>query len=103
MEGDLLRVKYKGWDFTEIGEPLGIKVPDGMLDDSAYIQEWLWDNGWETHFEPKKAVIKECRKFLKALSKAKNYEQPMWKGILAIKDNFSFMRFFINNLPYMWN
>ena len=109
-------IRFKGWDFTEIAKPLGIKLgarlpkaqavcyPCGNMDHEIIAKE-LWNRMSSQGPSWPGGEVRICRAYLKALSKAAGvgYDKPAILGILAIKDNYVFMGWFIANLARLWS
>jgi hypothetical protein len=95
-------MKLKGHDWTELGEYWLICKPS-LSDKTAAqrIKQHLLDVcGTNTAL---KQTAKDVRTFLRALIKQENsYSTPVWKGLLAVKDDETLLKFTIELLECMW-
>ena len=108
---------YKGWDYEEVFELLGLEVPEYPFDDGrdpfipevAYKITGTFSLGAFTFGEPTeedKARIKVMRDWLRALiaeSICSDYHTPLLFGILMIEDDGEFVKAFAQNVGFMWN
>lgn len=96
-------MRYKGYDWTELAEALGVEIPD--CDDPTPLIEYI-DNAsyWDDGEGVKNPHTKEMRKFLNALCKnCVFYSVPIWKGLKQIKNDETFIKYFLHLLPFMWS
>lgn len=107
--------KPKGYDWSELSYMLGfgfvLVSPDGMEvsfeeDEGtllAVTKERISQaagDGENVDIE----VVVACRKYLKALREQENgYWGPIWDGMLAVEDDYTFLVAVLALLAHMWN
>ncbi|SFS76701.1 hypothetical protein [Paenibacillus sp. BC26] len=95
-------MEYKGQDWTELANELGISTSersegdilkdlDKRLSESIGLNEVL-----------ESTVIYEARSFLNSFTKNETYKKPLFQGLLAINDDHTFIKYFRILLPHMW-
>ncbi len=91
---------FKGYDWSELAARFGVDVTGREgLDDVEPLVVWieshrLWEN---------ERIAKTCREFLAALIAVDpTANKPVWKGLAKVKDDGTFMDFFIHLLEWMW-
>lgn len=88
---------FKGFDWTELAGRFGVVIPN---DDDAeplvvYIESHL---AWEPE-----RICQICREFLDAIvATDPTHNKSVWEGLTKVKDDETFMRFFIHMLDWMW-
>ena len=95
--------KFDGFGYLELAEVWGIPV-DKLNDEKnlSLLQARIRGNGLlDPHPNPQ--VIKDMRDFLTVLAdKDDGYAAPLWCGLLAIEDDFTFRQYFCLLLRAMW-
>lgn len=99
------KFKFQGCDWTELCDFWNIKIPKDAYDEEErkplieFIQSHY--DGYNDKYD--EHIIEGCKSYLKALIKNDRcYSTPLWQGLLQIKDNTTFMQYFIWLLPSMW-
>ena len=93
---------FHGHDYVELAEHFGVAVKAGD-DDVAQLTTWL--NGQRKGVIWDAAVVAGCREFLGALIQEEDragLRSPFFRGLAAVKDDFSFMSLFLHNLEMFW-
>lgn len=97
---------FKGYDYMELAEALGLQLPH-----ESYLINFS-DAGWlagclelvklEEDTVPVAAVL---RRFLRALVEfdKEAFANPVWLGLIAVEDDYTFMQLFIPLVGRMWN
>lgn len=97
---------FEGIDWTELSKYFGIvkydyesgKDKEVLLKTKEYLQNILFSNG-------EQEVATALRMFLNKLyENSKNFKcnAPIWKGLLEIEDDFTFIKYSIILLDQMW-
>jgi hypothetical protein len=101
------KYSFNGYDWTELANYFHVKVPfdtHGNFDSEAKpLQNYLKSKINYESTDPE--TVSACRAYLKALIKMSSkydYSAPLWKGLLKIKHDWTFMQYFIDLLPCMW-
>lgn len=99
--------KFKGIDWTELADYLGYEIDYDLVREYKPFQEWLLNQCLENDVWPDK-IINGAKEYLQALydheekCAMKGYSGPVWKGLLEVENDWTFMDFFVHLLPYMW-
>ena len=106
------KYKFKGWDYTEIAECLGIEILYDEVDDEnvktirSVINQAMNDMMMDKKKMPESSsiVIKACRDYLRIMKEepAAAHYRPLWDGLYNIKDDFVFLQMTAYLLPHMW-
>ena len=95
---------FKGWDWIEIAEYFGINENDAKS--SEAIDDKLETIRMEIgglSFDAHPDVIK-LKEFVSACYKSDDtYKKPLWKGLMNIKEDGTFIKFMVLNYKEMWN
>lgn len=95
------KFNFKGYDWTELADYFGVKIFINSTKEAEPLKEFLkskiYCNGVEQN------TIKACRAYLKELIKFNMYSTPLWKGLLKIKHDWTFMIYFIDLVDGMWS
>ena len=106
---------YHGWDFAEVADALGIPSDTWNYIDNKPYPIWDWDDFiWLKHYidslfthmesRPRAKFCKEVRIFLPELIKQEHtYWTPIWKGLLAIEEDFTFLQAVSCLIDHMWD
>jgi NDP-sugar pyrophosphorylase family protein len=103
LEGGIKVSKFKGFDWTEIGKYWNLFKSDDDIEEEEMakkIKNFLWEN-----FENNKEIINDAREFVQAIIDCgKDYFEKIeiFKGLLNIKDDETFVKYFCILLEYMW-
>jgi hypothetical protein len=105
-------VAYIGHDY---GELLGVVVSDyelGIIDEDEAIDELRitltrhFDLGEAEFDEEGQIIVLEMRDFLNALihcADTVTAELPVWKALVEVRDNHTFVQMFLRLITMMWN
>lgn len=92
----------RGIDWTELGVLWGFKESLSDKAMSRKIKQYIVDSYHSEALTNKAAG--DVRKFLKLLIKNSwGYGKPVWKGLLAVKDNYTLLQFTRELLESMWS
>jgi hypothetical protein len=102
--------KWKGDDWTEISEFLGIDIENEDEVVAAETRERLnklRSDACEVRLsgiypESSRLKIKEIRRFVEKVVEQKPQDTPLWQGLLAIADDALFIEYVELLLEYMW-
>lgn len=98
--------RFKGWDWSELGQHWGVYGSKDEAASLAAMQNLMLD-ACAKGGASLKEVAGDVRAFLKKLSRCDCYLAPAWVGMLNMKKdeggNETLLRFAVNNLEYMWN
>jgi hypothetical protein len=109
-----MAVEYKGWDFAELLEVLGIeedKEQSSICSGHSFEYQKEIGNRLSAHLlldiaefdDEGKAIVAEMRSFLNALITWDDYKCPLWIGLSGIEHDWTFATMFIELMPFMWN
>jgi hypothetical protein len=101
---------YNGYDYTELLVELGF-MPEGedeekftAVEDFIRYMEDHYDYSEADYDEDGKLAILEMREFLTALAGQEHTcVSPLWKGLLAIEDDWTFVKYFVKLIRDMWD
>lgn len=99
--------QFKGWDWTEFAYYWKLapsqklkKMHDveieKLIDD--YLVSGLIDNKKRS-----KKIVKDVKLFLTKLASTKEYSAPLWRGLINVKDDFTFIQITRQLLTSMWS
>ncbi|HEK9103684.1 hypothetical protein KFD70_25540 [Bacillus pfraonensis] len=100
------RYRFKGWDWTELSESVGIDINTSIHGEDKLAEETLnifsnelIKNG-KLPYEKKKLL----RSFIESLINAKGcgYDKPMYEAMLKIEDDHTLISWLSRNLRSMW-
>lgn len=101
----------KGWDWTELGRQWNLwGAKSGLSDDQ--MAEKIRKHFWSVYDPSKpdnkqsaecKKVVADIRKFIKLLIKASAYSAPVYKGMLEVKNLYTYLQWVDTNLEGMWS
>ena len=93
--------KFNGFDWTEIGEYWNLyKEDDDVEEDAEKIRDFLQNN-----YKNNKEIINDAREFIQAvIDCGEDYFEKVeiFKGLLNIKHDETFLKYFCILLEYMW-
>lgn len=93
--------KFKGWDWTELGTAWNLYDLDNNIKDedaAKLIKQYIVDN-----YNQNNTIIEDMKLFLQEIVDSDIlYETPLFKGLLEIKNNEIFVKYYCELLEYMW-
>lgn len=95
--------KFNGVDWTEIGEYWNLFKEDDDIEEeerAEKIKNFLWNN-----YKNNREVVNDAREFVQdVIECGKDYFEKVeiFKGLLNIKDDETFVKYFCLLLEYMW-
>lgn len=94
--------EFHGFDWVELAEHWGIDMTQD--EDVIYIRtEHIIEKGMIESWDNKQSQIAtDVRNFLERLSEYGSYEQPIWKGLLEVEHDWTFLSFAKLLLRNMW-
>jgi hypothetical protein len=112
---------YKGWDWTEVYEKLGIDYADppnaiedlDKADEEVYkrlrdeiqtVYEFCYsEEGMAKMPERQKQILLTCRAYTGAATKQRyTYRTKLWQGLVNMESDEEFLTFFSLLFPFMW-
>ena len=102
------KVEFKGFDWTELYEPLTGKPYSKDAAESELAEELRQKLGntacgWTDEDKTERTrVANLCREFVLACAKFEGYEAPLLRGLAAIEHDVSFLRYMPPLLEYLW-
>lgn len=102
------KYNFEGIDWVELLDHFKIEYSDED-DDNVILDkltEFLCETNTYGEFDP--IVVEGCKKFLSALIDHEktcalgSYTLPVWKGLLSIENDWTFMQFFTRLISFMW-
>jgi hypothetical protein len=112
-----MEYQFDGWDYTELFDKWHLYVPAELYDndlESSYVHNLIHMMFFmHYNFVKSKAsrvgnrFYKDCRNYCKAM--LENYpelhqmDKELWLGLIRIKDDYTFMRYFNALLEYAWS
>ena len=93
--------KFEGWDWTELGTAWNLyDLNNNIKDEDAanLIKQYIVDN-----YDQNNTIIEDMKLFLQEIVDGDTlYETPLFKGLLEIKNNEVFVKYYCELLEYMW-
>lgn len=98
---------FKGWDWCELSRCFDLELMDENEYDMKTLQAFLIEYSRRMFAgNPKEEtdlVVTKCKEFLSKIAEFEHdFGSPVWKGLLEVKDDDTFLSFFIDLLPRMW-
>jgi hypothetical protein len=106
-------MKWKGYDWTEIAEFLGVDIlqdnEETIAKETHQLLHQLFADARQADVTEgaypgsSKQKIKEIRQFVsKLIEQNQGYDKPLWEGLLAIEDDSVFIEYVDRLLECMW-
>ena len=90
---------YAGWDYSELLKELGFDEEDGIQKLGAFLAEH-YDGEYDAEGQH---AITEMKAFLMALCRRDGYDKVVFKALLLVEDDWTFVQLYLDLIHRMWD
>lgn len=93
-------MRFKGHDYTELIEYFNLRRCDDDDREAQWLQAFLNAN------QEKDEVVAACREYVDSLAEQCEkycYSGPLWRGLLAVEDDITFIQYFSHLVSMAWS
>lgn len=97
-----MKENFDGWDFTEL---LDVLLPDFKGTEEEHLklfEKTLFNPRDLENIDPLAAWLPIMRKWLNAFREGDDCAMPLYKGLAQIEHDWTFAKYFVILIKYMW-
>ena len=90
---------YAGWDYSELLKKLGFDEEDGIQKLGTFLADH-YDGEYDAEGQH---TITEMKAFLMALCMRDGYDKVVFKALLLVEDDWTFVQLYLDLIHRMWD